>query len=54
MPALVYGVWESKLKLMLVEIQGIITEIGSGISLLKVGDRVVMPFNVSRRFPPFF
>lgn len=26
---------------------GIITEIGSGVQKLKVGDRVVMPFNVA-------
>lgn len=29
------------------ENMGIITEIGSGVQKLKVGDRVVMPFNVA-------
>lgn len=29
------------------ENMGIITEIGAGVSLLKTGDRVVMPFNVA-------
>lgn len=27
---------------------GLVTEIGAGVALLKVGDRVVMPFNVSK------
>ena len=30
---------------------GIVTEIGAGVALLKVGDRVVMPFNVSGLSP---
>ena len=29
------------------ENMGIISEIGSGVTLLKKGDRVVMPFNVA-------
>jgi threonine dehydrogenase-like Zn-dependent dehydrogenase len=27
---------------------GVITEVGSGVTLLKKGDRVVLPFNVGR------
>lgn len=26
---------------------GIVTEVGSGVSLLKKGDRIVLPFNVA-------
>ena len=29
------------------ENMGIVTEIGAGVSLLKVGDRIVLPFNVA-------
>lgn len=32
------------------ENMGIITEIGSGVQKLKVGDRVVMPFNVACKY----
>jgi threonine dehydrogenase-like Zn-dependent dehydrogenase len=30
------------------ENMGVITEVGSGVTLLKKGDRVVLPFNVGR------